>query len=167
MVSINHQTHANSSSSPTVHPASASRSRVKHILAPTDLREASESSVKYALCLAEQLDAKLTLFHVWDVPEQVGGASGALDFDRLRKDREQAEVAFYNLYQQTRSRHLATDCFFLAGDPCALVLSAAKTLSIDLIVMGRHHRSWVSELIGRSDTERIARSADCPLLIVR
>jgi hypothetical protein len=107
MVSINHQTHANSSSSPTVHPASASRSRVKHILAPTDLGEASESSVKYALC------------------------------------------------------------FFLAGDPCALVVSAAKTLSIDLIVMVRHHRSWLSELIGRSDTERIARSADCPLLIVR
>jgi nucleotide-binding universal stress UspA family protein len=115
----------------------------------------------------EQLDAKLTLFHVWDVPERVGGASGALDFDRLRKDRERAEEAFYNLYQQTRSRHLATDCFFLAGDPCALVVSAAKTLSIDLIVFGRHHRSWLSELIGRSDTERIARSADCPLLIVR
>jgi nucleotide-binding universal stress UspA family protein len=112
--------------------------------------------------LAEQLDAKLTLFHVWDVLEQVGGASGALDFDRLRNDRERAEQAFYNLYQQTRSRHLATDCFFLAGDNFALVLSAAKTLSI-----GRHHRSWLSELIGRSDTERIARSAGCPLLIVR
>ena len=151
MVSINYQTHANSSSSPTVHPVSASRSRVKHILAPTDLREASESAVKYALCLAEQLDVKLTLFHVWDVPEQVGGASGALGCDRLRKDRERAEEAFYNLYQQTRSRHLATDCFFLAGDPCALVVSAAKTLSIDLIVMGRHHRSWLSELIGRND----------------
>jgi nucleotide-binding universal stress UspA family protein len=167
MVSINHQRHAYSSSSLTVPPASASRSRVKHILAPTDLREASESSVEYALCLAEQLEAKLTLFHVWDVPEQVGGASGALDFDRLRKDRERAEQAFYNLYQQTRSRHLATDCFFLAGDPCALVLSAVKTLPIDLIVMARHHRSWLSELIGRSDIDRIARSTDCPLLIVR
>jgi hypothetical protein len=49
MVSINHQTHANSSSSPTVHPASASRSRVKHILAPTDLGEASPQ-------LAERVD---------------------------------------------------------------------------------------------------------------
>ena len=123
--------------------------------------------MKYALCLAEQLEAKLTLFHVWDVPEQVGGTLGALDFERLRKDRDQAEQAFYNLYQQTRSRHLATDCFFLAGDPCALVLSAAKTLSIDLIVMATHHRSWLSELIGRSDIDRIARSVDCPLLIVR
>ena len=90
-----------------------------------------------------------------------------MDFDRLRKDRERAEQAFYNLYQQTRSRYLATDSFFLAGDPCALVVSAAKTLSIDVIVMATHHRSWLSELIGRSDIERIARSADCPLLIVR
>jgi nucleotide-binding universal stress UspA family protein len=94
MVSINHQMHANASSSQTVHLASASPSRVKHILAPTDLREASESAVKYALCLAERLEAKLTLFHVWDVPEQVGGALGALDFERLRKDRDQAEQAF-------------------------------------------------------------------------
>jgi len=167
MVSINHQRQVTSSSSPTFPPAPGSRSRIKRILASTDLREASESSVEYALCLAEPLEAKLTLFHVWDVPEQVGGASGALDFDRLRKDRERAEQAFYNLYLQTRSRHLAPDCFFLAGDPCALVLSAAKTLSIDLIVMARHHRSRLSELIGRSDTERIARSACCPLLIVR
>jgi nucleotide-binding universal stress UspA family protein len=163
MVSINQQRR----SSVTVPPASASRSRVKHILAPTDLREASESALEYALYLAEQLEAKLTLFHVWDVPEQVGGAWGALDFERLRKDRERAEQAFYNLYQQTRSRHSATDCFFLTGDPCALVLSATKTPSIDLIVMPRHHRSWLSELIDRSDIERIARSADCPLLIVR
>jgi nucleotide-binding universal stress UspA family protein len=167
MFYTNRRDRAISSSGPTFFPTSGSRHRVKHILTPTDLREASESAVRYALCLAEQLEAKLTLFHVWDVPEQVGGALGALDFERLRKDRDQAEQAFYNLYQQTRSRHLATDCFFLAGDPCALVLSAAKTLSIDLIVMARHHRSWLSELIGRNDIDRIAGSAECPLLIVR
>jgi nucleotide-binding universal stress UspA family protein len=156
-----------SSSGPSLSPTSGSRYRVKHILAPTDLKDPSEPSVECALYFAKQFEAKLTLFHVWDVSERVGGASGALDFDRVRKDRDHAEQAFYNLYHRTRSRHFATDRFFLAGDPCALVLSAAKTLSIDLIVMARHHRSWVSGLIGRSDIDRIARSVDCPLLMVR
>ncbi|MFY9984580.1 MAG: universal stress protein [Chthoniobacterales bacterium] len=167
MISMNHQRQTASSFGVTVPPVSASGCKVKHILAPTDLTEASARAVEYALCLADQLDAELTLFHVWDVPGRVGGASSALDYDRLGRDRELAEQAFYNLYQQTRSRHLATDCFFLAGDPCALVLSAAKTLSIDLIVIASHHRSWLSDLIGRSDIERIARSASCALLTVR
>ena len=59
----------------TAPPVCAASGKVRRILAPTDLTSASARSVEYALCLAEQLDAKLTLFHVWDIPGRVSGAS--------------------------------------------------------------------------------------------
>jgi nucleotide-binding universal stress UspA family protein len=139
---------------------------VRHILAPTDLKQASQQAIEHALRLARRFGAKLTLFHVWDIPERVGATSGMLDFELMRKDRDRAEQAFHNLHNRIRAQHLATDCFFLAGDPCALIVSAAKSLPTDLIVISTYHRSWLSELIGRSDTERIIRNAGCPVLVV-
>ena len=166
MTATNHEERVNSGQRSARLPISAPHPGIRHILAPTDLTEPSAPSVEYALWLAREFDAKLTLFHVWDIPERVGVTPGMASLEHMREDRDRAEEAFYNLNQRIRARHLATDSFFLAGDPCALIVSAAKSLSADLIVISAHHYSWLSRLIGRSDAERVMRSAGCPVLVI-
>jgi nucleotide-binding universal stress UspA family protein len=139
---------------------------VKHILAPTDLRKESRDSIEYALWLARQFGARLTLFHVWDMPERGGGVLGVLDPDYIKQDRDRAEETFHNLHRQIRALHSATDCCFLIGDPCTLILSAARGFAADLIVISSHHYSWLSRLIEGSDAQRIVRQAGCPVLVV-
>jgi nucleotide-binding universal stress UspA family protein len=145
---------------------SAPRVAVKHILAPTDLRKESGDSIEYALWLARQFGARLTLFHVWDMPERIGGVLGALDPDYIKQDRYRAEETFHNLHRQIRALHSATDCCFLIGDPCSLILSAARGFAADLIVISTHHYSWLSRLIEGNDAQRIVRQAGCPVLVV-
>jgi nucleotide-binding universal stress UspA family protein len=145
---------------------SAPRVAVKHILVPTDLRKESRNSIEYALWLARQFGARLTLLHVWDMPERIGGVPGALDPDYIKQDRYRAEAAFHNLHRQIRALYSATDCCFLIGDPCTLILSAARGFAADLIVISTRHYSWLSRLIGGSDAQRIVRQAGCPVLVV-
>ena len=50
--------------------------RFKHILLPTDFSDAARPAEKLAVELARSLGAKLTLVHVWSVPD-LAYATGA------------------------------------------------------------------------------------------
>jgi nucleotide-binding universal stress UspA family protein len=47
------------------------------------------------------------------------------------------------------------------------IAAAAKQVKADLIIMATHGRTGVTHLLMGSVTERVVRSAPCPVLIVR
>jgi nucleotide-binding universal stress UspA family protein len=53
------------------------------------------------------------------------------------------------------------------GDPRTEIQAAAAEIGIELIVMGTHGRRGVSRLLLGSVAESIARTAHCPVLLVR
>jgi len=65
---------------------------IKTILVPTDLRPESMVALRYALTLAKQFDANLTLLHVLEEPyssniEVEPGVEGSLDPDKGNEER--------------------------------------------------------------------------------
>jgi len=54
-----------------------------------------------------------------------------------------------------------------AGEPSAEILAEVRRLPADLIVISTHGHSGVTHLILGSVTERLVRSAPCPVLVVR
>jgi nucleotide-binding universal stress UspA family protein len=55
----------------------------------------------------------------------------------------------------------------LKGRPGKVIVEAAADRGTDLIVMGTHGRSGFERLIMGSVTERVLRSAPCPVVVVR
>jgi nucleotide-binding universal stress UspA family protein len=54
-----------------------------------------------------------------------------------------------------------------SGDPRAMIEGVATKLDADLIVMGTHGRRGVRRFLLGSVAEIVARTAPCPVLLVR
>src|SRR5205814_7121380 len=53
------------------------------------------------------------------------------------------------------------------GNPANEVLSLARALNCDVIVMGTHGRTGLDRLLTGSVAEEVLRKADCPVMVVR
>jgi universal stress protein A len=140
---------------------------ITHILAPTDLSDESRKAVDYAVRLAQQFNARLTLLHVWRTPSSHNGVLGALDPDGIERSKDRAEFALRGLQDIIRERHFNTESYFLTGDPCTQILAVAESSQVDLIVVSTHDYDWLTRVVEGSDAEKILRDAACPVWVVR
>lgn len=106
---------------------------------------------------ALNLPCDITLLHVVAVPA-LEGSTGEL----VTEDVEATKVTF----EQLAERYPGEFDFKLeAGDPGPVICRAA--IGFDLVVVGGHHRSQISELLLGSTSNYVAHNAPCPVLIQR
>jgi len=67
---------------------------------------------------------------------------------------------------EDRARFRATTHVFF-GSPAKSIVEYARDHNMDFIVMGTHGRGGVAHLLLGSVTERVVRTADCPVLTIR
>jgi universal stress protein A len=138
---------------------------LQNILVPHDFSETSEAAVRYANELARAFGAKLHLLHVSDktkdemATEFPLGLDGSLEVairERLPKILSPAEQKdFLPAFE------------VWPGSPAAEIVRYANERNIDLIVMGTHGRGFVAHAVIGSVTEKVVRTAPCPVLTVR
>ena len=139
---------------------------LKKILVPSDFSPASSKAFKYALRFAKQFGAELTLLHVLEpVPPSFIGIPAPVISE------QELATAEKNLRAWVASARAAgvveTKSAIRTGLASHEILEAAKELDVDLIVIATHGFSgWKHFCIG-STAERVARSAPCPVLVVR
>jgi len=140
---------------------------LKRILAPTDLTLDGKKAVEYAVALSEHFDAQLTLLHVYQAP-------GANDYARMLNDysiadhfQKNAQNALDSFWSKIRKEHPKTDTQLRCGVPAEEIVSVARDLEVDLIVISTHNYHWFTHLMDGSDAEQVLRHAPCPILIVR
>jgi len=140
----------------------------KHILCPVDFSDTSARALIYATAFATWYEAQLTVLHVataFDEPLEpvpVRDAArapypGSRDeiIARLRRSLEQAGATALN------ARPLAQE-----GRVSELIVNCAAAMKADLLVMGTHGLSGFHRLLLGSVTEKVVRTATCPLLTV-
>jgi nucleotide-binding universal stress UspA family protein len=137
----------------------------KRIICPVDFSPASRCAVNYALTLAQEGDAEITLAHSIDLaPELREYAMWArIDVDAIRA------VALQRLRDLVPES--ARDCCTVRtelaeGRPHRDVLRLASERHADVIVMGAHGRGAVDRLVFGSNTYAVIRDAVCPVLTV-
>jgi nucleotide-binding universal stress UspA family protein len=140
---------------------------ITHILAPTDLSDESRRTLDYAVWLAQQFRAQLTLLHVWTTPSSHTGVLGALDPEAIQRSKDRAEFILRSLQGAIRERHSDTESYFLTGESCSQIVAVAKSAQVDLIVISTHDYDWLTRIVEGSDAEKILRHATCPVWIVR
>jgi universal stress protein A len=142
--------------------------RLKKILAPIDFSPASKNALKYALRIAEEFGAELTLLNVLEPAPATSFVAipGAVAFAEI--DFSGAERNLRSLIASVRDETAERPHWTLrVGVPSHEIVEAAKEDDVDLIVIATHgYTGWKHFCIG-STAERVARAAPCPVLVVR
>jgi nucleotide-binding universal stress UspA family protein len=140
---------------------------IERILVPVDFSAHSDEAAACAGGLAARLGASIDLLHAIDfVPED----AAYLTPDALEIDREMQATARERLTELAESitgTGVRVESHLLRGKPAAVIEAIAERLASDLIVMGSHGHTGLSERFIGSVTERTLRVAECSVLAVK
>jgi nucleotide-binding universal stress UspA family protein len=145
---------------------------LKKVLVATDLSEASDAALAYGRELAHSFGAVLTVVHVIEdvIARAYGVDSGvfATDPDVQRRFESDARAQIDGaISDDDRLRLKAASVILTSSAPAAAIVTYAYETGTDLIVMGTHGRSGFAHLLMGSVSERVVRTAPCPVLTVR
>lgn len=142
---------------------------VSHILLGVDGSPSSKRAATYALSLAEQVKARVTVVFVLESPPviPVGPLSGYV-MTAPPKTEQDLENAREELTELTRE-HPSVPCERRVelGAPAELLCELAGKLNANLIVVGARGRGAGARWLLGSVSDRIVHHAPCPVLVVR
>lgn len=142
---------------------------MKKILVPTDFSTQAYNALKVAACIAKKSEnSEILLLHILDLPQQ--------GTDSIQKGTPAPEVMFFKNAAEQKLQELALSPIFadikvstsLILDRTAYgVTKTAETNDVDLIVMGSHGASGVKEYFVGSNTQKVVRTSDVPVLVIK
>jgi nucleotide-binding universal stress UspA family protein len=142
----------------------------KTILAATDFSDSSAVALDEARGFARAFGATLHVLHVTDDLLKRYVRGGAIDLPpELQADIEgaaQTEVERLVSEQDRRELH-AVAAVRTSDHPADAIVEYAQGAKVDLIVVGSHGRRGLAHALLGSIAEKVARTAPCPVLIVR
>ena len=134
------------------------------ILFATDASGAAERALVYLEHLARVEEAKVWVFHAYEVPQRYSGVDG---FDKLAEQyRKVAQAAVDDSVSFLREAGIEAEGEVVEGAAAPAILEAAKRHDVDLIVMGTRGPSSVAEMLLGSVSTQVLRYAPCPVLVV-
>jgi nucleotide-binding universal stress UspA family protein len=141
----------------------------RNVVCAVDFSPVSVHALDYAMTLAEEADARLTVLHVIEVPPELSENPLAEGFD-VARIRAAAEARSLRRLRELIPDEVRTFCTVETavrdGAAYRELLKMAAERQADLIVMGVHGRGAVDLMVFGSNTARVARAATCPVLIV-
>lgn len=155
----------------TVPPKAAATSTLpfQRLLCPVDFSEPSRVALRFALSIAKESDARLTILHVFEWPaEDDFLVWRAIDVPEYRRQLEaQAARQLDELMSDDERRWCRATTLLRYGKPYRQILEAAANEAADLIVMGIHGRNPIDRMLLGSSTNQVVRRASCPVLTLK
>ncbi|MGB3345224.1 MAG: universal stress protein [Aequorivita sp.] len=152
---------------------------MKTILLPTDFSETANYALEVAAQLTKKFGSKLILLHMLEISEpllpQVPLSNDVSPVQNTHQ-HDLPEALFYMKLARKRFKELA-DLPFMQGvdhedevqnhlDFKGIIDSAHK-YNADLIVMGSHGATGIKEVFVGSNTEKVVRTSDIPVLVIK
>jgi nucleotide-binding universal stress UspA family protein len=140
---------------------------MKKILVPTDFSDNSLHALKVAAKLAHKYNAKLYLLHMLGISQTIIGRD---------ETNEGAEAIYYMKLVKRRFEELRSKDFMQGIEAEELVQNykifsevnnVAHENGIDLVVMGSHGTGMVNDFFVGSNTEKVVRTSDFPVLVIK
>jgi nucleotide-binding universal stress UspA family protein len=140
---------------------------MKKIIVPIDFSEHSEYALKTAAKLAKKHDAQLLALHMLEMSDIMLSASDGLQNQKAVFFLQLAEKKFNDFLQKDYLEDVKVTPIIKHFKVFSEVNDAALKNNADLIVMGSHGTSGLKELFVGSNTERVVRNAEIPVLVVK
>jgi len=139
------------------------------ILTAVDFSENSDFAFDYALMLAKQFQAELTVMHVINEPVDLRGFYVPnISFEQLEQEIAEGAKTMMAKFCQTRMHGFTNyQSAIITGIPYEEIIRKAEEAHTSLIVLGTHGRSGLDRILFGSTAERVVRGAACPVLTIR
>jgi nucleotide-binding universal stress UspA family protein len=144
------------------------RHRIHRILVPVDFSDQARVGLDYAIELARKVDAEITVLHVIDFGSALT-ADGYVMYDLSRYQEIACEEAQLEMRRFLKSVNFEGVRFFSKVVADLFIDGINSTINkdrIDLLVTTTHGRTGFKHVLIGSIAERMARRADCPVLVV-
>ncbi len=139
--------------------------KLKNILVPMDFSKISKKALDYAVPLAKQFGAKISVLHVMEPPPY------SIDLTYLPMGEgfpiESMKKELEALATKTIEPDLLKDVIVQVGTAFEIITNVARDLEADLIVITTHGHTGLKHVFMGSTAERVVRHAPCPVLVVR
>ena len=140
---------------------------IKSVLVAVDGSEHSNKAVRYACAIGPRLGAEVVLLHV--VPMVVS----ATPYHDTVSDQPFLSLQKVGEDILERAKRLANQCgcevidMISHGDPAARIIDIATERGTSLIIIGSRGVSGIKRLFTGSISDKVSKSASCPVMIVR
>jgi len=139
----------------------------KKVLCPIDFSDDSFTALDYAADFARQYNGQLILVHVVDNPlTDFYGPRGANFYAEVEHAIEKSKQLLTDA-ARTHASGVPYEIVVNHGNPYTEILDLATAQRADVIVMSTHGRTGPQRLIIGSVTEKIVRTAPCPVFTIR
>ena len=139
--------------------------KLKNILVPTDFSKISHKALEYAVPIAKQFGARITMLHVIEpLPYPVD-----LTYVPLGEGFpiQPIEEDLNALAKRMVEPQLLKEVLVRVGPAYEEITNVARDCEADLIVITTHGRTGIRHVVMGSTAERVVRHSPCPVLVVR
>lgn len=154
---------------------------IKKILYTTDLSEHARYAFSYAMSLANQYGAGITILHVLESSPSseslVTNVIGKEKWDKIRKENEEEVVNTIRQRLENFCEEVTREvpeCPFITdeivvkiGNPADEILNLVDSRDYDLVVMGAHGHGFLGSAMMGSISRRVVRHSKKPVLVIR
>ena len=143
---------------------------IKKILLPTDGSDYSFEALRYVSSFASQFNITVYIMTVIEIHHSIYDVYA----DEIALDLQESKIATLvnKRLDETEVKAKGLGIKEIVkitrfGSPYQEILNVANEKAVDLIVMGTHGRSGIAHFLIGSVTEKVIRTAPCPVLVVR
>lgn len=137
------------------------------ILVPTDFSKESEYALKTASKFAKQYDAEIILLHMLNIPENFLTKDKSEEYPELLIFTKLAKQRFSTFLNKEYLKGITIKETIQHYRTFEGIINSAKKENADMIIMGSHGTSGTHELFVGSNTEKVVRTSDIPVLVVK
>lgn len=153
----------------TIQDQPSSSLALRRILVPIDFSVHSKNALRYAIPLAEQFGAALTLIYVIEptiYPADLG--FGQVVMPGIEEElRSKSEDELKHLIETEIGERVSAKSVVRMGKPHQEILNEAKDEHADLIILATHGHTGVEQILFGSTAMRVVRLAECPVMTIR
>ena len=140
---------------------------MKKILIPVDFSKPSEHALEVGAKIAKLLNAEITVVHMLGLSEAILTKNETQEFEEAQYYMQLAKKRFRDFLDKPYLKGLKVDQIVQNYKIFKELNNVARERRIDLIVMGSHGVSGVNEFFVGSNTEKVVRSAEVPVLVIK
>jgi nucleotide-binding universal stress UspA family protein len=143
--------------------------QIRTILVPIDFSPNADVAMAWAIDLAGRYGASLTVAHVAQPVAWPASPDGMMftPADALATTRRELGESLDRTRVSIEASGIKAESALLDGIPAAEIAGLARRTGVDLIVMGTHGRTGIKHALLGSVSEKVLRTAPCPVLTVR
>jgi nucleotide-binding universal stress UspA family protein len=141
---------------------------MKRILIPTDFSKYADLAIEAGAQIAKKNNAEIILIHMLELPGQANDAiTGETSIPAIMLFKKKAEEILKSIKNRPYLKGIPITEVVQLDNAYSGIATYSNNNNIDLIIMGSHGSSGFEEIFIGTNTEKVVRLSNIPVLIIK